>query len=87
MIFYSKQVSPLKIFSQKIVSTNNGNIILVIGERSLTLTNTLHLDSILVVPSLDYNLFLVSQITITLSCVVIFFYLNFVCLRISNQRK
>ena len=40
--------------------------------RSLTLTNTLNLDSILVVPSLDYNILLVSQIIAALSCIVIF---------------
>ncbi|RVW74757.1 Retrovirus-related Pol polyprotein from transposon RE1 [Vitis vinifera] len=34
----------------------NGNTTPVIGEGSLTLTDTLNLDSVLVVPSLDYNL-------------------------------
>ena len=42
------------------------------GEWSSHLTNTLHLDSVLVVPSLNYILLLVSQITATLSCIVIF---------------
>ncbi|KAL6312746.1 hypothetical protein AAG906_020564 [Vitis piasezkii] len=41
-------------------------------EGSLTLTDTLNLDSVLVVPSLDYNLLSVSQITTVLSCIVIF---------------
>ena len=41
-------------------------------EGSLTLTNTLNLDSILVVTSLNYNLLSVSQITTVLSCIVIF---------------
>ncbi|RVW71265.1 Retrovirus-related Pol polyprotein from transposon RE1 [Vitis vinifera] len=50
----------------------NGNTTPVIGEGSLTLTDTLNLDSILVVPSLDYNLLSVSQITAALSCIVIF---------------
>ena len=41
-------------------------------EGSLTLTNTLNLDSVLVVPYLDYNLLSVSQIIAALSCIVIF---------------
>ncbi|RVW92115.1 Retrovirus-related Pol polyprotein from transposon TNT 1-94 [Vitis vinifera] len=56
MTFDSRQVSPLRPSSQKIVSTANGNTTPVIGEGSLTLTDTLNLDSVLVVPSLDYNL-------------------------------
>ena len=54
------------------VSTTNGTSIPIIGEGSLSLTNTLNLDSILVVPYLNYNLLSVSQITIALFCVVIF---------------
>ncbi|RVW62614.1 Retrovirus-related Pol polyprotein from transposon TNT 1-94 [Vitis vinifera] len=50
----------------------NGNTTPVIGEGSLTLTDTLNLDSVLVVSSLDYNLLSVSQITAALSCIVIF---------------
>ncbi|RVW12248.1 Retrovirus-related Pol polyprotein from transposon TNT 1-94 [Vitis vinifera] len=57
MTFDSRQVSTLRPSSQKIVSTTNGNTTPVIGEGSLTLTDTLNLDSVLVVPSLDYNLF------------------------------
>ena len=72
MTFDSKQVSPLRPSSQKIVSIANGNTTPVIGEGCLTLTNTLNLDSVLVVPSLYYNLLSVSQITAALSCIVIF---------------
>ena len=72
MTFDSRQVSPLKPSSQKIVSITNGNTTPVIGEGSLTLTDTLNLDSILVAPSLNYNLLSVSQITAALSCIVIF---------------
>ncbi|WJZ83066.1 hypothetical protein VitviT2T_002777 [Vitis vinifera] len=72
MTFDSRQVSPLRPSSQKIVSTANGNTTPVIGKGSLTLTDTLNLDSVLVVPSLDYNLLSVSQITAALSCIVIF---------------
>ncbi|KAL6327015.1 hypothetical protein AAG906_013182 [Vitis piasezkii] len=38
------------------IASSNGNTTPVIGEGSLTLTDTLNLDSVLVVPSLDYNL-------------------------------
>ena len=72
MTFDSRQVSPLKSSSQHFVSTANGTSILIIGEGSLSLTNTLNLDSILVFPSLNYNLLSVSQITTALFCVVIF---------------
>ena len=72
MTFDSRQVSPLGPSSQKIVSTANDNTTPVIGEGSLTLTDTLNFDSILVVPSIDYNLLSVSQITTALSCIVIF---------------
>ena len=72
MTFYSRQVSPLKPSSQKFVSTANGTSVLIIGEGSLSLTNPLNLDSVLVGPSLDYNLLSVSQITTSLFCVVIF---------------
>ena len=72
MTFDSRQVSPFKPFSQKFVSIANGTLIRIIGEGSLSLTDTLNLDSVLVVPSLDYNLLSVSQIIIALFCVVIF---------------
>ena len=70
--FDSRQVSPLKSSSQKYVSTANGTSIPIIGEEFLSLTNTLNLDYVLVVPSLNYNLLSVSQITTALFCVVIF---------------
>ncbi|KAL5769631.1 hypothetical protein ACOSP7_013785 [Xanthoceras sorbifolium] len=72
MTFDSKQVSSFKFSLQKVVSTANGNTTPVIGEGPLTLTEDLYLDYVLVVPSLDYNLLSVSQITTSLSCVVIF---------------
>ena len=72
MTFDSRQVSPLKSSSQHSVSTANGTSIPIIEEGSLSLTNTLNLDSVLVVPSLNYNIFSISQISIALFCVVIF---------------
>ena len=72
MKFDSRQVSPLKSSSQNSVSTANGTSIPIIGEGSLSLTNTLDLDSILVVPSLNYSLLSIFQITTALFCIVIF---------------
>ena len=72
MTFDSRQVSQLKPSSQKHISTANGTTTSVIGEGSLRLTNELNLDTVLIVPSLDYNLLSVSQLTTYLSCVVIF---------------
>ena len=51
MTFDSRQVSPLKYSSQHSVSTANGTSIPIIGEGSSSLTNTLNLDSVLVVAS------------------------------------
>ena len=70
--FDYRQVSPLKSSSQNYISTTNGISIPIIGEGFLSLINTLNLDSVWVVPSLNYNLLSVSQITTTLFCVVIF---------------
>ena len=72
MAFNVRQVKNLNPSSQHCVSMANGNITPVVGEGSSHLTNTLHLDLVLHVPSLDYNLLLVSHITTTLSYVVIF---------------
>lgn len=72
MTFDSRHVSNLKSSSQNFVSTANGESNRIIGEGSLTLKNSLYLDSVLVVPSLNYNLLSVSKITKSLSCVVIF---------------
>ena len=86
MTFDSRQVSPLKSSSQNSVSTANGTSIPIIREGSLFLTNTLNLDSVLVVSTLNYNLLSVSQITTALFCVVIFG-LNFMYLRTSGQGR
>ncbi|KAK2991285.1 hypothetical protein RJ640_024550 [Escallonia rubra] len=72
MTFDSRQVSTLKQSSQKFVTTANGTSAPIVGEGHLPLTNNMNLDSVLVVPSLDYNLLSVSQITTALFCVVIF---------------
>jgi len=72
MTFDSRQISFMKTSSKELISTANGNTTSIIGKGSLTLTNILTLDSVLVVPSLEYNLLSVSQITKALNCVVIF---------------
>lgn len=72
MTFDSRQVAHLRPSSQKSISTANGSKASIIGEGSLSLTNTLDLDTVLVVPSLNYNLLSVSRITTALSCVAIF---------------
>ena len=56
MTFDSRQISSIRHSSKKNIFTSNGNMTLLIGELSLTLIDTLNLDSILVVPSLNYNL-------------------------------
>ena len=53
MTFDSRQVSSLKPSSQKVVSTANDSPALVIKEGSLPLIDTLNLEHVLVVPSLD----------------------------------
>ncbi|XP_072062323.1 uncharacterized protein [Arachis hypogaea] len=67
MTFDSRQAS-LKPSSQKFVSTANGTSALVIGEGSLSLTDTLNLDYVLVVPSLDYNFLSDIQTRQTIGC-------------------
>ncbi|XP_026429173.1 uncharacterized protein LOC113325170 [Papaver somniferum] len=67
-----KQISSLKPSLQKTVSTANGSQAPITGEGSISLTETLNLDSVLVVHTLDCNLLSVTQITNTLHCIVIF---------------
>ena len=50
----------------------NGNVSPVIGEGNVSLSDTLNLDYVLVVPSFDYNLLFVAQIIVALHCLVIF---------------
>ena len=58
--------------SQSVISTANGSTSPITGEGSVILSNTLTLDTVLVVPSLEYNLLSISQITSTLACTVTF---------------
>ena len=58
--------------SHSVISTTNGSTSPITGEGSVILSNTLTLDTVLVVPSLEYNIFSVSQITSTLAYTVTF---------------
>ncbi|CAL9009279.1 unnamed protein product [Prunus brigantina] len=68
----SNKITSLSPSSQSIVSNANGSSSPVVGQGSLSFTDSLHLDSVLVVPSLDFNLLSVAQITHALSCTVTF---------------
>ncbi|KAM2398690.1 hypothetical protein FF1_035266 [Malus domestica] len=68
----SRQVQILKPPTKTVVSVANGNVVPIIGEGTVSLSDTLSLDTVLVVPSLDYNLLSVAQITVALHCLVIF---------------
>jgi hypothetical protein len=85
MTFDSSQVSLIKIILQTICFHCQWPSNLVRGEGSITLINDLSLDSVLVVPSLNYNLLSVSQITTAF--VLSFFGLTLVCLRKSKQGR
>ncbi|XP_022873848.1 uncharacterized protein LOC111392690 [Olea europaea var. sylvestris] len=54
------------------ISTANGSISPITGEGPVILSDTLTLDNVLVVPSLEYNLLSISRITSSLSCTVTF---------------
>lgn len=58
--------------SQTHVTSANGTTSPVLGEGSLSLTSSLSLDHVLVVPSLDYDLLSVPQIIHSLNCTVCF---------------
>lgn len=68
----SSQTQSMREPSHSIISTANGSTSQVIGEGSITLSNTLTLDTVLVIPSLECNLLSVSQITSKLNCIVTF---------------
>ena len=68
----SSQLKSVLPSSQSVIYTVNGSTSPITGEGSVILSNTLTLDTVLVVPSLEYNLLSVSQITSTLTCTVTF---------------
>ena len=72
MTWDSSQLKSVLPSSQSVISTANGNTSPITREGSIILSNTVTLDIVLVVPSLEYNLLSVSQITSTLACTVTF---------------
>jgi hypothetical protein len=72
MITDSHKLQNLRPSSQQVISTANGGISPIIGKGSIDLTTTITFDTVLVVPSLEYNLLSVSQSTLTLNCTVTF---------------
>ncbi|KAJ8618440.1 hypothetical protein MRB53_014626 [Persea americana] len=61
MTFDVNHIHSMKPSEQPVVSTANGTPSSMIGEGSITLTKYLNLNSVLVVPSLHYNLLSVAQ--------------------------
>ena len=72
MMWDSSQLKYVLPSSQLVISTTNGNTSPITGEGSVIMSNTLTLDIVHVVPSLEYYLLFVSQITSTLACTVTF---------------
>ena len=62
----SRQVSSLKNSTHTEVNVANGDVAPVLGEGTISLSDTMKLDIVLVVPSLNYNLLSVAQITLAL---------------------
>ncbi|CAL8991754.1 unnamed protein product, partial [Prunus brigantina] len=71
MTFHPNELITHKPSTQSLVSNANGTPSLMVGEGSLSLSNFINLEYVLVVPSLDHNLLFVAQLT-TLGCLVIF---------------
>lgn len=72
MTFSLSGVHSVTPSSQTHIVSANGTTSKVIGEGSLSLTSSLSLDHVLIVPSLDYDLLFVSQIIDSLKCTVCF---------------
>jgi len=68
----SNQLQSFFSSSKSVISTVNNSTSPISGEGSVILSNTLTLDIVLVVPSLEYNLLSVGQITSTLNYTVTF---------------
>lgn len=66
MSFDSRQVQTLKSSPKLVVSTVDGNVDLIIGEDTISLTDNCSLDTVLVVTSPDYNILFVTQVTVAL---------------------
>ena len=71
MYFDTSSVSTLKPSKQYFVSTINGTKDNVIGKYSISL-DKLNFDYVLIFISLNFNQIIVTQITLSLNCIVIF---------------
>ncbi|KAI5348293.1 hypothetical protein L3X38_001180 [Prunus dulcis] len=72
MTFDPGQLISRKSSTPSIVSNANGTPSPVVGEGFQSLSTSLHLDFVLLNPSLDHNLLSVAQLTTTLGCTVTF---------------
>ncbi|KAI5323875.1 hypothetical protein L3X38_032948 [Prunus dulcis] len=72
MTFDPDQLINRKSSTPSVVSNANGTPSPVVGKGSLSLSTSLHLDFVLLVPSLDHNLLSVAQLTTTLGCIITF---------------
>ena len=68
----TSHVTSIRASTQQNIVTANGGIAPVTHEGSVSNSNSLNLDTVLVVPSLSCNLLSVGQITETLNCTVKF---------------
>ncbi|CAL8138099.1 unnamed protein product [Prunus armeniaca] len=72
MTFDPSQLINRKSSTSSVMSNANGTPSLVVEEGSLSFSTSLHLDSALLIPSLNHNLLSVAQLTTTLGCTVTF---------------
>ncbi|BBH02150.1 HXXXD-type acyl-transferase family protein [Prunus dulcis] len=72
MTFDPGQLINRKSSTPSVVSNANGTPSPVVGEGFLSFSTSLHLGSVLLVPSLDHKLLSVAQLTTTLVCTVTF---------------
>ncbi|CAL9030187.1 unnamed protein product, partial [Prunus brigantina] len=72
MTFDPGQLINRKSSTPLVVSNANGTPSPVVGEGSLSLSTSLHMDYVLLIPSLDHNLLSVTQLTTTFGCTVTF---------------
>ncbi|KAK0574980.1 hypothetical protein LWI29_032013 [Acer saccharum] len=72
MVNDSSILSSITPSSQTFIYTANGGSSPVIGEGSTDIFESLTLNSVLIVPALEYNILSVSRITVALTCTVTF---------------
>ena len=65
-------LTSIRPLTQQKILTANGGITLVTHEESVSNSNSLTLDTVLVIPSLSCNLLSIGQIIETLNCIVKF---------------